>query len=150
MHGCATVQQCLPPLAATFCLPSDDIAYPARIDRILQGGEHTVNVVFPHVRDALAHGADMYDSLQMQALQGVVGTGITLLDALTETAEARGIDAARRAKLQSLLEAYKNLFEDIELFSGDISAEDCLLACSNGILRPELESAEENAAWRDL
>lgn len=150
MQECVTVQQCLPPLASAFCLPPEGIAHPRGIDRILAGGAHTVTVIFPHVRDALAHGNGAYDPLQMQALQGVVGTGITLLDALVETAGERSIDAARRARLQSLREEYQKLFEDIELFSGDIPAADCLCAAGNGILRPELESAEENAAWRDL
>lgn len=150
MQECATVQQCLPPLASAFCLPSEGIAYPRRIDRILAGGEHTVTAIFPHVRDALAHGASAYDPLEMQALQGVVGTGITLLAALVETADERGVDAARRAKLHSLLEEYQKLLEDIELFSGDISAADCLLATGSGILRSELETAEENAVWSDL
>lgn len=150
MQQCAIAQQYLSPLASAFCLPSEDIACLQRVDFVLERGEEAVTTLFPHVREALAIGTDAYEPLEMQTLQGVIGTGITLLDAVVETAEEKGIDSTRRAKLQALLEEYQKLFEDIELFSTDILAEDCLLAASQGILRQEFESGEENAVWRDL
>lgn len=150
MLDCTTVQKCLPSLAAAFCLPPEDPGHPAWIERIIAGGEYATRRIFPHVREALAHGSDAYDPLEMESLRGVVGTGITLLEATANFVEEKSVDAAPRTKLRFLLEEYQKLFEDIELFSGDISSADCLLATSNGILRHELESAEENAVWRDL
>lgn len=146
MQECATVQECLPPLASAFCLPNGGIASVRWLDRILVAGEYAVTAIFPHVRDALAQSSGQ--QLEMRALQGVVGTGITFLDTVLLSADERGIDPALRTKLRSLLEEYQKLFEDIELFSDDILASDCLAALGAGC--SGLESAKEDEAWRDL
>lgn len=145
MQALSTVQQCLTPLATAFCLPSKNVAFTRGIERLLAGGEHAVSVVFPHIRDALAHGAGAYDPQEMEALSGVIGTGVTLLKVLLSRRSA-SIAPLRRAKLRALLGAYRDMLEDIEMFASDITAADCFRATSF----PDLETPAEDAAWRDL
>jgi hypothetical protein len=86
----------------------------------------------------------------METLAGVVGTGITLLETHLAVAGQKNTDPLKVEKLRTLLEEYKKLFEDIELFSRDISAEDCFSATLAGKALSDLNTPEEDAAWRDL
>jgi cell division protein FtsB len=88
--------------------------------------------------------------LEMKTLSGLTGTGITLLEAFIATAGQRNISSAQQEKLRVLCEEYKKLFEDIELFSDDISAADCFRAAIAGTAFSDLNTPEEDAAWRDL
>ena len=148
MQGSSSVQQCLPPLAAVFSFPSQDVEFSARVDTIIGAGEYAVSVVFKRIREALAEGER--NPIEMGTLGGLAGTGITLLETLLAMAWQKDIEPAKQAKLRSLLEEYKALFEDIELFSGDISAEDCFRAAWAGEAFACLNTHEEDAAWRDL
>jgi hypothetical protein len=150
MQSFSSVQDCLPPLASVFSFPRQDLEFPARIDAIIAAGEYAVSVVFMNIRVALAAGEDERIPMGMETLSGLTGTGITLLESLLAVAGPKNIEPLKQEKLRSLLEEYKKLFEDIELFSGDISAEDCFRAASTGKAFSDLSTPEENAAWRDL
>ena len=150
MQGASNVQHCLPPLAAVFSFPIRDGAFSDRIDDIISSGEYAVSVVFKHIRAALADGEGGRNPREMETLSGVAGTGITLLETLLATVKQKNIEPAKQEKLSALLEEYKKLFEDIALFSEDISAEDCSRAAYLGKAFSDMNTPEENAAWRDL
>ena len=140
----------MPSLAAVFSFPDWDAKFFTQIDRIIASGEYGISVVFNNIREALADGEGERDPVEMKTLTGVIGTGITLLEALLVMAGQKDVTPLKQEKLRVLLEEYKNLFEDIELFSEDISAEDCFrAACAGGALS-DLNTPEEDAAWRDL
>jgi hypothetical protein len=150
MQGSSSVQHCLSPLASVFSFPRQDFEFSARVDAIIDAGEYAVSVVFMNIRTALAEGEGGRIPMEMETLSGLAGTGITLLEAFLATAGQKNIEPLKQEKLRSLLEEYKKLFEDIELFSGDISAEDCFRAAYAGKAFSDLNTAEEDAAWRDL
>ena len=150
MQGSSSVQNCLPPLASVFSFPRQDFELSARVDAIITAGEYAVSVVFMNIRAALAEGEGGRLPMEMETLSGLTGTGITLLESLLATAGQKNIEPLKQEKLRSLLEEYKKLFEDIELFSGDISAEDCFRAACAGKAFSDLNTPEEDAAWRDL
>ena len=150
MQGTSSVQHCLPPLAALFSFPIRDVEFSNRINDIISSGEYGVSVVFKHIRAALAAGEGGRNPLEMETLSGVVGTGITLFETLLAIAQQKNVNPLQQKKLLTLLEEYKKLFEDIELFSKDISAEDCFRAAYMGKAFSDLNTPEEDAAWRDL
>ena len=150
MQSATNVQHCLPPLAAAFSFPSKSFDFADRVDVAISAAEHAVSVVFKRVRDALADGEGERNPLAMETLSGVIGTGISLLEALLDMAGQKKVEPAKQARLRSLLEEYKNLFEDIELFSTDITAEDCFRAACMGEAFSDLHTPEEDAAWQDL
>ena len=150
MQGTSSVQHCLPPLAAVFSFPRQDRELAAIIDSIIGSGEYGVAVVFKNIRKALAEGEGERNRMEMQTLSGLVGTGITLLEALLVMAKQKNLGLLKQQKLRSLLEEYQKLFEDIELFSEDISAEDCFRAACTGKAFADLNTPEEDAAWRAL
>ena len=150
MQNTSSVQRCLPPLAAVFSFPSRDVEFSALVDTIIDSGEYGVAVVFKHIRTALADGEGERNPLEMKTLSGLTGTGITLLEALLAISKQKRIHPLKQEKLLYLLEEYKKLFEDIELFSEDISAEDCSRAAYMGKAFSDLNTPEEDTAWRDL
>jgi len=150
MQGTSSVQHCLPPLAAVFSFPSQDFEFFARLDAIIASGEYAVSVVFKNIRGALAEGEGGVNPVEMKTLSGLAGTGITILEALLAMSGQKNTDPVKQEKLRALLEEYKKLFEDIELFSEDISAEDCFHAAHAGKAFADLNTPEEDAAWRDL
>jgi hypothetical protein len=149
----SSLRDFLPPLAAAFNIPRQDFGdlFLNKIDAIIVGVDHVVSTTFPDVRDFLSQDPGIQpDSEKLKSLTGVIGTGVTLLEALCEMGRQKNIDADRLVKLRSLLDEYKKLFEDIELFSEDISAEDCFIAaCESGVLS-DWNKPEEDAAWQDL
>jgi hypothetical protein len=148
MLSSASVQRYLPPLAAVFSFPRKGIELSARIDDIINGGEYVVSVVFMHVRETLAEGK--WPPAEMAILRGLTGTGITLFETLLAMTKQRHVAPVKQAKLRALLEEYNKLFEDIALFSDDISAEDCFRAACAGDAFSDMNTPEEDAAWRDL
>jgi len=120
-----SVQHCLPPLATVFSFPNQGFdKFSAKVDEIIASGEYGISVVFNNIREALADGEGERDPVEMETLAGVIGTGITLLEAIVFMAEQRDIKPLKQEKLRMLLKEYKNLFEDIKMFSQNISAED--------------------------
>jgi hypothetical protein len=103
-----------------------------------------------NIRAALAAGEGGRIPVEMATLSGLTGTGITLLEAFLATSGQKNIEPVKQERLRSLLEEYKKLFEDIEFFSGDISAADCFRAAYTGKALSDLNTPEEDAAWRDL
>ena len=150
MQVFSTVQHCLPPLAAVFSFPRQDFELSARIDAIIAAGDYAVSVVFKRIREALAEGEGGRNPVEMDTLSGLTGTGVTLLEALFAMAVQKNVESLKQAKLRFLLEEYKRLFEDIELFAEDISAEHCFRAAFAGKALSDLNTPEEDAAWRDL
>ena len=150
MQGTSSVQQCLPPLAAVFSFPSQNFEFFARLDASIASGEYAVSVVFKNIRKALAEGEGGLNPVEMETLRGLTGTGITILEALLAMAEQKNTDPVKQEKLRALLAEYKKLYEDIALFSEDISAEDCFHAAYAGKAFADLYTPEEDAAWHDL
>jgi hypothetical protein len=150
MQAFPSVKHCLPPLASAFSFPSRDDKFSAHIDSLIAGGKYAASVVFPHIREALAEEQSATDSLEMETLAGLAGTSITLIEALLAMCKDKNIGATKQAELRVLLKEYRNLFEDIEMFSTDISAEDCCRAAFAGKAFSDLDTPEEDAAWRDL
>lgn len=148
MQASTNVQHSLPPLAAAFSFPGLDSEFSARIDTVIAAGEHAVAVIFKDIRAALAEGEGERNPEAMQTLAGLMGTGITLLE--THLAMAENAPPLKRAQLCSLLDEYKKLFEDIELFAADIPAADCFLASCVGAAFSDLNTPEEDALWQDL
>jgi hypothetical protein len=150
MQAFPSVKHCLPPLASAFSFSSRDVGFSARIDAIIADGKYAASVIFPHIREALAGGQVDMDPLEMETLTGLIGTGITLIGALLAMCKEKNIGAVKQAELRALFKEYKNLFEDIEMFSTDISAEDCCRAAFAGKAFSDLDTPGEDAAWRDL
>jgi hypothetical protein len=150
MRAFSSVKHCLPPLAEAFSFSSRDVEFSARIDAVVAAGGHAVSVVFTHIRKALAEGRGETDNLEMEILAGLVGTGVTLLEALLVISEGKNIGSVKQAELRVLLKEYKNLYEDIEMFSTDISADECCRAAFAGKAFSGLNTPEEDAAWRAL
>jgi hypothetical protein len=140
----------LPYLARVFSFPRRDFEdiFSVGVDAIIEAGEHAVSVVFKDIRGLLANGLKTHEEVTgFETLAGVIGTGITLLEALRALADSKNVSAEKRQKISFLLSEYRNIFEDIALFSGDISADDCFRAACAG---SPWASPEEDAAWRDL
>lgn len=150
MQGISSVQHCLPSLAAVFSFPSQGFEFSARVDDIIASGEYGVSIVFRSIREALADGEGGRNPVEMETLSGLTGTGIAFLEALLIMAGQQNVEPLKQEKLRALLEEYKKLFEDIELFSEDISAEDCFRAACAGEAFSDLNTLKEDAAWRDL
>ena len=152
MQGTSSAQHCLPSLAAVFSFPSPDLEFSARIDSIIASGECAVSVVFKCIREGLAGGEGERSPTEMRILVGLIGTGITLLEAYLVIAEQKNLASLKQAKLRSLLEEYRNLLEDIELFSRDVSTEDCFraacLLCLEHTLS-DMNTPEDDAACHD-
>jgi len=148
MQISSSVQHSLPPLAAVFSFPGQDFELSARIDTVIAAGEHAVAVVFKDIRAALAEGEGERNPIAMETLAGLAGTSITLLE--THLAMAKNAPPLKRTQLRFLIEEYKKLFEDIELFATDISADDCFRAACAGKAFSDLNTPEEDAVWRDL
>jgi hypothetical protein len=153
MESALTIRDCLPPLAAAFSFPRQDFDHLFRdkLDAVISAGDFGVAVVFPDIRTILGHEQrESKNSVELSVLAGVIGTGVTLLEALCATARKKGIASAKQQKLHNLLAEYQKIFEDVELFSGDITAEDCFnAACASGSLS-DWHRPEEDAAWQNL
>ncbi|MDR3176110.1 MAG: hypothetical protein LBU06_06215 [Desulfovibrio sp.] len=150
MESTMPLRDCLPPLAAAFSFPRQplDSLLQDKLDAVISAGDFVVSAIFPDIRTILGH--ERLNAGEAQSLSGMVGTGVTLLKALCATARKKNIDPAKRKKLHNLLDEYQKLFEDIELFAGDITAEDCFrVACASGVLSDWCR-AEEETAWQDL
>ena len=143
------IEHCLPPLAAVFSFPGQNTELSSRLDAIIIAGEYATSVVFKSIREALADGEGGSSPMEMEILSGVMGTGVTLLETAIAIRQ-KDMDATKLKKLYALLEEYKKLFEDIELFSRDIPSEDCLRASCAGKVYSDLNTPEEDDAWRDL
>lgn len=150
MLATSNMQHCLPALAAVFNFSSHDIDLNAQIDRIIASGEYGVSVVFKDLRKALARGEGELNPMEMETLKGLIGTGITLLEALLAMPAQQNVIFIKQQKLHTLLDEYKKLFEDIELFATDISAADCFNSAILGAAFSDLNTSEEDTIWRDL
>ncbi|MDR2800513.1 MAG: hypothetical protein LBB52_04500 [Desulfovibrio sp.] len=147
------LSHCLPPLAATFSFPHRSFSeiFNESIDTLIKSGEYGVPVVFKNIRGALAESDDSgAKDEEIEALVGITGTCVTLLESLCLMTEQKNIAPKKQAKLRFLLSEYKKLLEDLELFSGDITAEECFRAAYVSGASSGWDTPEEDAAWRDL
>ena len=150
MQGSFSVERCLPPLAAVFSFPRQDFEFSVKVDSVIAAGEYAVSVVFKQIREALAAGEGGESPITMGTLSGLTGTGIAVFETFLAMGAQKNLAPLKQAKLRSLLEEYKKLFEDIELFSEDISADECFHAACAGKAFSDLNTPEEGDAWRDL
>jgi hypothetical protein len=154
MESATTLRACLPPLAAVFSFPRQDFdtLFRDKLDAIISAGDFAVSVFFPDIRTILGHEQrELKDAaVEFSVLTGLIGTGVTLLEALCAMARKKGIASAQQQKLRNLLAEYQKIFEDVELFSGDITAKDCFNAADASGSLSDWHRNEEDAAWQNL
>lgn len=156
MKACVSLRPFLAPLAEAFApldiWARPQPGQPALTGALLASGEAAVHTVFPMLRESLESGTACHDLQDVRILSGILGTGVALLLALqaggkagsataTATPEApapapdapatpatatpaQGLDMATRAA--RLLDAWRDMLEDVELFSEDVPAAPCL------------------------